>query len=454
MKQSNCPISESSWSSHTPLSFISAAVTRLFRYQVDEYLARSITKGSLTLTFDDETAAIFGETPSEAKSAHHPIATIHVINAPAYYTRISTQGDIGFAEAFMAGDFTVPSAHHLVTIFRLLIINRDEKSLSTPTLLISRLGAYANSALHMLNRNTMSGSRRNITAHYDLSNALFATFLGDTWVYSCGLFTDAGSPSDRNLDDAQLAKIDAILDKARVRPDTDLLDIGCGWGQLAIRAALKYGCHVTGITLSDEQLALGRQRAEQAGVADKVDLRLVDYRQLAAEGRRYHRITSVEMIEAVGHEFLGQFFRAVDDLLAKDGVVCLQVITTPENRYDAYRNSTDFIQKHIFPGGICPSLNAMSSAMARSSDLIIEDVVNIGVHYATTLAEWRRRFVDSVDKGEVCRAGFDEVFIRKWIYYLCYCESGFATRTLGVLQMVLTRVGNVPAFGTPPPCAF
>lgn len=427
---------------------MSSYIARVFRLQIEEFLARGITLGSLTLTRDDEPPRIYGETPSVARDAGRPVALLHLVNANAFYARVASQADIGFAEAYMAGDFTIASYDDLVTVFHLLILNRDKSSLSTPASLASRIGAFINIALHTLNRNTLSGSRRNISAHYDLSNDLFATFLGKTWLYSCAFFHGENS----TLDDAQIAKVDLILSKARISKGDHILDIGCGWGELAIRAASKYGCQVTGITLSKEQLSLASKRVQAAGVKDRINLELIDYRDLATRGVQYNRIISVEMIEAVGHEFLGLFFRSLDALLAPDGLIVIQAITTPDSRYETYRKSSDFVQRHIFPGGICPSLNAMTNAITYNSDLVVEHLENIGPHYATTLAEWRRLFVQSVKSGDVERAGFDDVFIRKWIYYFCYCESGFSTRTLSVLQMVLSRSGNLRVLGRPPSC--
>lgn len=424
------------------------AINALFRLQVEQFLARSIIIGSLTLTRDDEPPRLFGETVDQACHANHPVASLHLANPTSFYARVATQADIGFAEAFIARDFLVKEPDHLATIFRMLILNRDQCSLSMPSTLFSRLGACLNYIAHLLNRNTLSRSRRNIHAHYDLSNELFQTFLGSTWTYSCAIFEPG-----RTLDDAQIAKIDLILQKARVESSHHLLDIGAGWGELAIRAATTFGCQVTGITLSSEQLVLARHRAHKMGLSHKVSFELIDYRQMALKGDKFDRIVSVEMVEAVGHEYLGLYFSTIDRMLNADGLAVIQVITTPEPRYDAYRRGTDFIQKHIFPGGLCPSLNALISAMASSSSLIVEHVENIGVHYATTLKEWRRRFLESVQNGDVKRAGFDDIFIRKWIYYLCYCESGFATRTLGTVQMVLTRIGNVASLGGAPVCS-
>lgn len=427
-------------------SIVSSCIHTVCKFFVNEFLARGISRGSVTLVFPDSSEIIFGELDNDAREAPRPTARLYIQNPVRFYARVATSADIGFAEAFMAGDFTVEEPEHLTDVFRVLILNRDSENLSPSSLLISRLGACLNTFLHVRNRNTVAGSERNIEAHYDLSNELFATFLGDSWTYSCAYF-GAGV---KDLDAAQHAKIDKILDKARITSQCHVLDIGCGWGELAIRAVQRFGCRVTGITLSREQLTLANKRAMAAGVSEHVSFDLVDYRILAERGVKFDRIVSVEMMEAIGHEFLGTYFAAVQQMLHKDGLVVVQVITTPEQRYEEYRRETDFIQKHIFPGGICPSFEAVVGAVAKNCMLVVEEVENIGPHYATTLKEWRRRFMESVEKGDVQKAGFDEVFVRKWIYYFSYCEAGFATRTLGDLQIVLTEGNNTRTLGGPP----
>jgi cyclopropane-fatty-acyl-phospholipid synthase len=418
---------------------------------VHDFLSRSIKSGSLELTSscgDKAVSAVFGEPRDVSSACGRPVATIRLLNPANFYIRVAISADIGFAEAFIAEDFTVDHPDELVAIFQVLIQNRDEKKLSTTGLLISRLGAYMNRAFHVLNANSLTGSLRNIESHYDLSNELFATFLGSSWTYSCGYFEKV--EESPNLDTAQAAKLDMIIAKARLTPGCHVLEIGCGWGEFAIRAAKQSGCRVTGITLSSEQLELATKRAATAGLSDRVDFKLVDYRLISRLGRKFDRVISIEMVEAVGHEFLGNYFEVLDSVLKPNGIVVLQVITTPESRYEEYRNSVDFIQKHIFPGGICPSIEALICAMAKHSRLHLEHAENIGPHYATTLREWRRRFLESAEAGLVKAAGFDAYFVRKWIYYFCYCEAGFATRTLGTTQLVLTRAGNVSTLGGPP----
>lgn len=427
---------------------------RICAASVEEFLARSVRKGSLTLRMRDGErdgdVLIFGQTAEKAVAAGHPVASLNVYDAKSFYVRITSAADIGLAEAFIVGDFLVDHPSELTNLFKILILNRDAKTLSASGLALSWLGSKLNRLLHAWNANSMTGSQRNIEAHYDLSNELFGLFLGRSWTYSCAYFGDGGE-ANPCLDAAQHAKIDMVLDQARVGEGMHVLDIGCGWGELAIRAARTRGCRVTGITLSHEQLGLARARATEAGVDDLVSFELLDYRLLSTRPAAYDRIVSVEMLEAVGHEYLDDFFEAVEACLAPGGLIALQVITTPEERYESYRASTDFIQKHIFPGGLAPSFAALVAAMARGApSLSVERASNIGPHYATTLSEWRRRFLDSVKAGRVAAAGFGDRFVRKWTYYLCYCEAGFATRTLGLMQVVLSRPRNVGVLGGAP----
>lgn len=439
---------------------MAATIARLFRFQVEHFLASGIRTGTLTLREVDAAGrhlrtSTFGT--SSTSDELHAVLEVPTDRAASFYARVLTQADIGFAEAYIAGDVHTPD---LLAVFRVLITNRDSGTLSSTPSLAARAGALVNTALHSLHRNNTYGAARNIRAHYDLSNALFATFLGRSWVYSSAIFDDEQQQSERDMHsdqvdavlyEAQLRKIRTVLHKARVRKGDTLLDIGCGWAELAIVAATEVGCHVVGITLSDEQLTLGRKRVKDAQVQHLVTLRLVDYRDLATEGVQYDAVVSVEMVEAVGHEYLPDYFRAIDAVLRPGGLAVVQVITTPDARYAAYRSGADFIQKHIFPGGLCPSLGALVDAAACTT-LQVEEVHNYATHYATTLRLWRRTFTQAAKLGKVKEAGeqFDEQFVRKWIYYLVYCEAGFASRTLGLLHVVLSRTGNVDTLGAPP----
>lgn len=346
----------------------------------------------------------------------------------AFFTRVAAEGDIGFGDAYMEGLWDSPD---VAAVLRLLIDNAphlQDRRLA-PTLLHALFSRLA----HLAHDNSLSGSKSNIRAHYDLSNAFFQTFLDPSMMYSCGLYR---SPSE-SLEQAQLNKLDAVIEKARLGPSDHVLEIGCGWGHFAIRAAQTRGCRVTGLTLSQEQYALARERVKAAGLEHRIEILLQDYRTLAGS---FDRIVSIEMLEAVGHRHLPAFFRCCDALLKPDGLAVIQVITIPDQRYEVYRKDCDWIRKHIFPGGHLPSLTALCAAMTRASSFIVEDLDNIGVHYARTLADWKRRFTGHPEN----RAALDSraVFHRKWLYYLCYCQAAFESRTLETLQLVLTRPGN------------
>ncbi len=354
----------------------------------------------------------------------------------AFYSRVATGGDIGFGEAYMEGLWDTPD---LTAVIRLLIDNRAH--LADRRLAPTFANALLERIAHLLHDNTRRGSLRNIHAHYDLSNAFFQTFLDPSMMYSSGIYRS----SAETLEQAQVNKLDAVIDKARLQPGDHVLEIGCGWGGFALRAARTRGCRVTALTLSREQFELARERVKAAGLEDRIEIRLQDYRSLAGA---FDKIVSIEMLEAVGHRHLGTFFRRCDELLKPDGLAVLQVITLPDQRYDVYRKDCDWIRKHIFPGGHLPSLTALCEAMTRDSALIVESLENIGVHYARTLADWKHAFLRNPEN----RAAFDKrsVFHRKWLYYLCYCQAAFESRTLENLQLVLTRPGN----GVLPPAPY
>jgi cyclopropane-fatty-acyl-phospholipid synthase len=266
-------------------------------------------------------------------------------------------------------------------------------------------------------------------------------------MYSSAIY-DAIATPNRGLDfrgtleEAQWRKLDTLLARAQVQPGQTLLDIGFGWGGLSIHAAKTYGCRVTGITLSVEQKALAEERVQKEGVAHLITFEVCDYRTFARriENRgRFDRVLSCEMIEAVGHKYLGDFFWAVEQVLASNGILVMEAITTPEQRYETYLRSTDFINTVIFPGSCCPSLHALIDAAYRNSCLTLEHIDNIGLHYAQTLAEWRRRF--NANERFVKSLGFDDVFLRAWNYYLTYCEAGFFSQTENCLILVFARPG-------------
>jgi cyclopropane-fatty-acyl-phospholipid synthase len=371
------------------------------------------------------------ETPERSQLFGDPDCAVParlIVRDWTFFNRIATGGDIAFGEAYMEGLCDTPD---LTAVIRLMIDNiryLQDRRLA-PTLLqafLYRLG-------HLANDNTLRGSRKNIQAHYDLSNAFFQTFLDPGMVYSSGIYRE---PAE-SLEQAQFNKLDAIIAKARLGPSDHVLEIGCGWGQFAIRAAQSCGCRVTGLTLSQEQYTLARERVKAAGLEDRIEILLQDYRTLVGT---FDKIVSIEMLEAVGHRHLPTFFKRCDELLNQNGLAVIQVITIPDQRYDEYCRDCDWIRKHIFPGGHLPSLTSMCAAMTKASRFIVEDLENIGVHYARTLSDWKRRFIEHPDHSEALAER--SLFHRKWLYYLCYCQAAFESRTLETLQLVLTRPGN------------
>jgi cyclopropane-fatty-acyl-phospholipid synthase len=302
---------------------------------------------------------------------------------------------------------------------------------------LARFGRWLLGALYRLQRNSLSGSRRNIAAHYDIGNELFETFLDRRhWMYSSAVFPHA----DASLEEASTHKLDLMLERLDVRPEHHLLEIGTGWGGLAIHAARTRGCRVTTTTISDEQHAHTARRLAEEGLEDRVTLLKRDYREL--EGR-FDRVISVEMIEAVGHQYLDTYLATLDRLLADDGLAMLQAITIRDQRYEAAKREMDFIKRYIFPGGFLPSHRVLLDGLARRTSLNLIGLDEIGLHYARTLREWRQRFEANLET--VRRLGYDERFIRMWRYYLCYCEGGFLERTIGTSQLLLAKSGARPA---------
>ncbi len=354
---------------------------------------------------------------------------LEVRDPDAFWRRLEAHPKIGLGEGYMAGEWGVATGSDLgdaLTPFAAIV----------PDLVPRPLQAFrrvVDIALPAVHRNTLEGSRANIAVHYDLSNDLFAHFLDPTMTYSSALFDPARPWSEQSLSDAQQRKVDAVLDAAGVTEGTRVLEIGTGWGELALRAAAR-GAHVVSLTLSAEQAALARERVRAAGLHDLVDIRLQDYREV--EGS-FDAIVSVEMIEAVGEEYWPSYFAAIDRLLAPGGTACIQAILMSHDRFLATRNSFGWIQKYIFPGGLIPSLTAIREVSNRHTSLRVSNVHAFGPHYAETLRRWRRRFDEQWPA--ITALGFDETFRRMWEFYLAYCEAGFRTGYLDVAHLTLTR---------------
>jgi len=347
------------------------------------------------------------------------------VHSPQFYSDVVFDGTLGSGEAYMNGYW---HCDNLTGLVRLMVINRhlmNDVDSGWP-----RLSAPLLKLAHWLNRNDKSGSRRNIAAHYDLGNEFFGLFLDETMAYSCGIFETAGA----SLLQASTAKFDAACGKLALKPDQHLLEIGTGWGGFAIHAARHYGCRVTTTTISREQYEFVKARVARAGLSDRITLLLEDYRDLRGQ---YDALVSIEMIEAVGDQYLDTYFEQCSGLLRPSGAMLLQAITIRDQFYEQARRSVDFIKRFIFPGSFIPSVQALINSMARVTDLKLFHMEDIGSHYARTLNAWRERFL--ARRAEVRALGYPERFVRMWEFYLCYCEGGFEERQLGDVQMLLTK---------------
>ena len=344
---------------------------------------------------------------------------------PSFYLRVATQGSIGAGEAYMDGLWR---SDDLVALMRMLVRHRDR--LDTLDSGSARAAGTLLKLWHALRRNSRQGSRRNIAAHYDLGNALFELFLSGDMMYSSAIYAYEGEA----LEDASWRKLDRVCRKLELSPTDHVLEIGTGWGGFAIHAARHYGCHVTTTTISREQYDLARARVADAGLSQHVEVVLQDYRDLDGH---YDKLVSIEMVEAIGHQYLDRFFARIAELLKPHGAAMLQAITIEDARYRKALREVDFIKRHIFPGSFIPCVSALSGALARSSDLRLVNLEDIGPSYAMTLQAWRQRFLARLP--EVRALGYDERFIRMWEFYLAYCEAGFRERALGDVQMLLHR---------------
>lgn len=354
-----------------------------------------------------------------------------------FYRDVAMGGSLGAAESYIRGRFDSPD---LTTAMRVLAANQEALAGMDrgPARLLRPLRAVANG----VRRNSRAGSKRNISAHYDLSNPFFALMLDPTMTYSSGVFP---SP-DASLEAASIEKYDRICRKLQLRPRDHVLEIGTGWGGFAEHAAKQYGCRVTTTTISDQQHAYAQHRFRRQGLDHRITLLKQDYRDLQGG---FDKLVSIEMIEAVGEKFLPGYFAKCSQLLKPDGMMCLQAITIPDQRYQRYRKSVDFIQRYIFPGGFLPSMGAMADCVGRRTDLRYLHVEDFASHYADTLVHWRANFWRAIDR--VKALGFDDRFIRTWHYYLCYCEAGFRERQIGVSQLLLAKpnCSREPLLSTP-----
>ncbi len=391
-------------------------------------LARRLVLGRLACIEDGRLTVIDGDTELRFGGDDAALSATITIHDPHFYSDVAFGGAIGGAEAYIGGYWCADS---LTDVVRILARNRPV--LENMEVGAARFVRPLRQLFHWLNRNTRRGSRRNISAHYDLGNDFFELWLDARMMYSAAIF----ERPDMSLDAAQIAKLERICRKLKLARGDRLLEIGTGWGGLAIHAAKNYGCHVTTTTISEEQFEYARRRIVAEGLEDRITLLKRDYRDL--EGT-FDKLVSVEMFEAVGHRYHATFFRKCCELLAPEGLMVLQTITIADQRFEAAKRSVDFIQRYIFPGGSLPSVTSMTRTMTEHTDLRVTHAEDIGPHYATTLRHWHDRLIERLD--EVRRLGYSSEFIRMWQYYLCYCEGGFLERAIGNVQMIATRPLN------------
>jgi cyclopropane-fatty-acyl-phospholipid synthase len=378
-----------------------------------------LAEGQLTIV-DASQSHVFGHPESDIH------ATMQVLH-PGFYRQVVFGGSIGAGEAYIQGHWSSPDLTKVVQIFarNLALLDNIERYFSW-------LSNGLNRVKHIFNRNSQAGSKRNILAHYDLGNDMYQQFLDPEMMYSSAIYP----ASDASLAEAQLHKLDTICQRLDLKPGQTLLEVGTGWGALAIYAAKYYGVLVTTTTISDAQYDYALSRVKSEGLSDKVTLLKQDYRELTGV---YDRVVSIEMIEAVGHEYLPGFFEKLQHMLKPEGRLLIQAITIADQRYNSYRKSVDFIQRYIFPGGCLPSISEMSRHIANKTDMVIWSLDDIGLDYARTLKHWHDNF--DMAKSTITKLGYGDDFIRMWKFYLSYCEGGFLERATSTVHLTAVRPG-------------
>lgn len=388
-------------------------------------LLNNMQEGRLVLTLGESEKYEFG-------NGNEVNADISV-NDERFFKRIVLHGDIGFGEAYMERLWDTSNLTNVISWMIMNINNLPGMSGSQKRFNPINLLRLYDKFIQRLKPNSLDGSRKNISAHYDLSNDFFQTFLDPTMTYSSALFNN----QSESLEEAQRNKYESLCQSLKLSGKDHVLEIGCGWGGFAIYAASNYGSKVTGITISQEQYTHAKELVESAGLEDKIEILFKDYRKV--EGK-FDKIVSIEMIEAVGHKYFYQYFKKISEVLKPGGVLGLQAIIIADNRYEQYRKGADWIRKHIFPGGLLPSINKINEMVTQTSSMNLYSLKEMGVSYATTLRNWFTNFHNNLPT--VSSLGFDETFIRKWEYYLCSCEASFKERNINVVQMIYAHPNN------------
>lgn len=382
----------------------------------------TLQQGSLKVREAGQEDAVFGD-----GDTRHPAAEL-VIHHPSAWRDMLTGGSIGAAESYVTGDWSTPD---LVTLLRLFSRNLDHMNAFEDR--FAWLTKPALRGLHWLNRNSLEGSRKNIEAHYDLGNELFELFLDPAMMYSSAIYPG----EDSTLEEAAAHKLDVICRKLTLGPGDRVIEIGTGWGGFAIHAAKHFGCHVTTTTISREQLELTKRRVMEEGLEDQITLLFDDYRDLRGQ---FDKLVSIEMIEAVGPQYLDSYLAQINRLLKPDGLALIQAINMPEQRYQRALKNVDFIQRYIFPGSFIPSFGAILGSVRERTNLVLTHAEDFGFHYARTLHDWCQRFM--AQRQRLTALGYDDTFQRLWYFYFAYCEAGFSERAIGVSQILLAKPGN------------
>ncbi len=389
-------------------------------------LLEKMPLGLLTVTLPDGTTRTFGQGADD-------ISASVTVNSDEFFVRCLLYADIGLAESYIDGLVEIHSIENLIQWF---LLNQESSPVLNESPVVSRLVnllGVVNRIGHALRPNSKSVSRKNISEHYDLGNSFFSLFLDPSMTYSSALFVD---PS-MTLAEAQEAKFERIARQLQISEGDRVLEVGCGWGALSCYLARSFNCSVTGLTISEQQYEFASTKVAKEQLDHRVNLRLEDYRDHIGV---YDKIVSIEMIEAVGDKFMDTFIQKLDSLLAKDGLLLMQMITSPDSRYETLKANVDFIQKHIFPGSLLPSLYRVNTAMVNSGDLFMVDLLDMTDSYVKTLKEWQLAFEGNIAALEA--QGFDDGFIRKWRYYFEYCRAAFGMRNVSVVQATYTRPNN------------
>lgn len=378
--------------------------------------------GTLTI-YDGEDTLRFGDFEQPAGLPHAQVR----VHSREVYRRVLMGGAMGSGESYILGHWSSPDLAEVIRLFtaNMSVLQSMDEQKSLPTRIALKLA-------HLLKNNTLNGSRKNISAHYDLGNDFFELFLDSTMMYSAAVFPEPQA----SLETASEHKLDLLCQQLDLQPEDHLLEIGTGWGGMAVHAARNYGCRVTTTTISREQYEYSVQRVRREGLDQQVTVLCEDYRDLTGQ---YDKLVSVEMIEAVGHQFYQNYFSKCSSLLKPQGLMVIQAITIADQRYERAKRSVDFIQRYIFPGGCLPSVAVIGQHIAEDTDMQVTHLRDITEHYADTLAIWRERFFKRLDA--VKAQGFDDEFVRMWDFYLCYCEGGFRERVISTVQLTFAKPG-------------